>query len=83
MTSKIVDMNHSVGAKGQVVIPKLMRDALTIKPGQQMLFELRGNEIVTRKSGSVPLKGRFAGSGLVEALAQERWEERERDARRT
>lgn len=83
MTSTIVDMNYSVGTKGQVVIPKHMRDALIIKPGQEMLFELRGDEIVMRKSGGVPLKGRFVGSGLVEVLAQERWEERERDARRS
>jgi len=53
------------------------------QPGQEMLFELPPSEIVMRKSAGVPLKGRFAGSGFVEVLAQERREERERDARRT
>ena len=83
MTDILVDMSHSVGTKGQVVIPKQIRDDLHIHPGQEMSFERRGDEIILRKSADAPLKGRFSGSGLVAALAQERLEERERDARRS
>ena len=62
-------MTHTVGAKGQVVIPKHLRDALTIKPGQEVAFERQGDGVVVRKvataTTSAPLKARFAGSLLT------------------
>jgi AbrB family looped-hinge helix DNA binding protein len=76
-------MTYSVGPKGQVVIPKHLRDALRIQTGQEILFEQRGDELVLRKASSTPLKGRFAGSELEAALRDERQSERERDARRS
>lgn len=76
-------MGYSVGTKGQVVIPKDIRDALHIQPGQEILFERRGDEIVLRKAAAQPLKGRFAGTGLTDALAVARRDELERDARRS
>ncbi len=39
----------SVGPKGQVVIPKQMRDALGLKPGVEVILETRGTEIVISK----------------------------------
>jgi len=36
----------SVGPKGQVLIPKPMREAIGIKPGVDVIVELRDNEIV-------------------------------------
>ena len=41
--------NKNVGPKGQVVIPKRMRDALGLKPGVQVTIELRGEEVVVSK----------------------------------
>ena len=40
----------NVGPKGQVVIPKRMRDALGLKPGVEVTLEVRGQEIVIKKS---------------------------------
>jgi AbrB family looped-hinge helix DNA binding protein len=39
----------NVGPKGQVVIPKRMRDAMGLKPGVEVTLEMRDQEIVIRK----------------------------------
>jgi len=39
----------SVGPKGQVVIPKRMREAIGIKPGVDVTLEIREDEIVISK----------------------------------
>jgi AbrB family looped-hinge helix DNA binding protein len=39
----------SVGQKGQILIPKPMREAIGIKPGVEVVVELRDDEIVIRK----------------------------------
>lgn len=41
-------IKRKVGPKGQVVIPKDIRDLLNIKPGSEILIELNGNEIIMR-----------------------------------
>jgi AbrB family looped-hinge helix DNA binding protein len=41
--------NKNVGPKGQVVIPKRMREALGLKPGVEVTLELRDNEIIIKK----------------------------------
>ena len=39
----------NVGQKGQVVIPKQLRDAIGLKPGVEVILEIRGDEIVISK----------------------------------
>ncbi len=39
----------NIGQKGQVVIPKKLRDAIGLKPGVEVILELRGDEIVISK----------------------------------
>lgn len=68
-------MNYTVGAKGQVVIPKKFRDALKIHPGQEVVFERRDDELVVRKATARPLKGRFPSSLLTDALLAARRED--------
>jgi AbrB family looped-hinge helix DNA binding protein len=41
---------RAVGPKGQVVYSKGMRDALGLKPGVTVILEMRGKEIVIKKS---------------------------------
>lgn len=71
--SYTASMTHKVGAKGQVVIPKEMRDALGIKPGDEVEFALADDRLTMgparpRRS----LRGVLAGRKLVEELERDR-----------
>lgn len=39
-------VRRSIGEKGQVVLPKDIRDHLNLKPGSTVMFEVRGNEVI-------------------------------------
>lgn len=47
------DMFSTVTSKGQITIPKHLRDRLGIVPGEQMIFSLEDNEIRIARSVSV------------------------------
>jgi AbrB family looped-hinge helix DNA binding protein len=42
-------MGGTVSVKGQITIPKNVRDSLGIESGDSLEFEVRGNECVFRK----------------------------------
>lgn len=86
-------MTYRVGPKGQVVIPKAIRDELGIAPGDEVDVERRGTEAVIRRhrvsaaerreriSGLRGLLADLAGGG-TEDLEAIRREERQLEARR-
>ena len=72
-------MTSRVGPKGQVVIPKAMRDQLGIAPGDEVEFALEGDAVrVEPRRERTSLRGQFAGLGLSAALEADRRAERNR-----
>jgi AbrB family looped-hinge helix DNA binding protein len=68
-------MTQRVGAKGQVVIPKELRDELGLHPGAEVAFERDGEHVRIVAAGGVTtrgLRGRYAGSGLADELLADR-----------
>jgi AbrB family looped-hinge helix DNA binding protein len=67
---------HRVGAKGQVVIPKDLRDRRGLGSGTAVLIEEHEDGVLVRPlSPDRPLRGRFGHSGMAERLLQDRSEE--------
>ena len=66
-------MTGRVGAKGQVVIPKAIRDRVNLHPGDEVDFELRDEQIVlVARRRPNELGGRFAKSGMAARLLEDR-----------
>jgi AbrB family looped-hinge helix DNA binding protein len=66
-------MTHRIGGKGQVVIPKALREAMNLEPGDEVTFSRDGNAVrVERVASPDALMGRLAGHRLVEALEKDR-----------
>jgi AbrB family looped-hinge helix DNA binding protein len=69
-------MTHRIGAKGQVVIPKEVRERAGLYPGTEVDFALEGERVVLAARRRPPrLGGRFAGSGMAARLLAERGHE--------
>ena len=77
-------MTHRVGTKGQVVIPKEIRDQLGIRPGDRVNFWCDGDAVSVRRVDDIrSLIGIFAdGPSLTEGLMAERRADREREEAR-
>ena len=66
-----------IGAKGQVVIPKAIRDRANLHPGDEVDFEIRDDEIVAvARRLPARLAGRFARSGMAARLLEDRAREK-------
>lgn len=69
----LVSMTQRVGSKGQVVIPKELRERAGLHPGAEVEFELDGERVVVaRRAAARRLGGRFAGSGMAARLLADR-----------
>lgn len=77
-------MTVKMGPKGQVVIPKRVRERLGLKPGDEVVVEaVDGEARVRRLDDEVPLRGMFAGGPDVLAdLEADHREELARDYRK-
>jgi AbrB family looped-hinge helix DNA binding protein len=70
----------TLSSKGQVAIPKNIRDALNLTEGTKLTLEIRGSEIVLSKEPAWKrLRGAGAGRDLIGAFARFRKRERERE----
>jgi len=70
----------TVTAKGQIVIPSSIRRRLGIKEGTRIKIEENGKEIILKpitREYVHSLRGRFKGKGLMKALMAEKKRERE------
>ena len=83
---RIIKQKRTVGPKGQVVIPKVFRDAEKIIPGNEVIFELIENGILIKKEEDydpIKLMEEIAKSGKklkrynsdkeYEKMLEERW----------
>ena len=77
-------MTHRVGPKGQVVIPKEIRDQLGIRPGDRVSFWCDGDAVSVRRVADLySLVGLLSdGPSLTEDLLAERRADREREEAR-
>jgi AbrB family looped-hinge helix DNA binding protein len=74
----------TVSSKGQIAIPKAVRDALNLSEGTKLTLDVRGQEIVLSKQPSwKKLQGAAAGRGLMAAFSAFRKREREREDSRS
>lgn len=78
-------MTHKVGTKGQVVIPKAIRDQTGIEPGDEVAFEADGAEVTVRRADDPERRAReiralrgawgdTAGGGTADLEAERRGE---------
>jgi AbrB family looped-hinge helix DNA binding protein len=42
-----------VGRKGEIYIPKALRDRLGLKPGDRLIAEVRGDQLILRRLSSL------------------------------
>lgn len=75
-----------VSTKGQVVIPKKVREELGIEPGTYVSIQNTGTDIILTPLGSDPIEAMYGiladcGPGTADLLAERR-EERRREERK-
>jgi AbrB family looped-hinge helix DNA binding protein len=74
----------TVSSKGQIAIPKAVREALNLSERTKLTLEVRGQEIVLSKEPAWrKLQGAGAGRNLMSAFSILRKQEREREDSRS
>lgn len=69
-------MTSKVGQKGQVVIPKAIRDQVQLHPGDEVEVGMQDNRIIiTARRHADALGGKFAHSGMAARLLEDRAQE--------
>ena len=59
-------LKSKLGPKGQAVIPKEIRELMGIRPGSEVVFEVRGDEVVVK-----PLQNRSSVDELIRLIPRE------------
>jgi AbrB family looped-hinge helix DNA binding protein len=87
----LLGMTYKVGPKGQVVIPKSIRDRLGISPGDEVVVEqegrgvrirLQADDVEARRERIRALRGISAGTPGLPGLEADKRKEREREERK-
>jgi AbrB family looped-hinge helix DNA binding protein len=66
-------MTQKIGAKGQVVIPKQIREQVGLHPGTEVDVEAQGHEVVVKPHAQRRrLAGRYRKSGMAARLLRDR-----------
>ncbi|HYY32452.1 MAG TPA: AbrB/MazE/SpoVT family DNA-binding domain-containing protein [Gaiellaceae bacterium] len=79
----MTESTAKVGPKGQVVIPKRIRDELGIRVGERVTVAREGTEVRVRRILSLDeLQGAFTGRGGTKDLEREHRDELRREERR-
>ena len=69
-------MAQTIDQKGQVVVPKSIRDALGIGPGDEVVVSLTdGGALIQPVNATTSLRGIFAGLNMLEMLEHDRAQE--------
>ena len=68
----------TVSSKGQIAIPRQVRETLDLTEGSKLTLEIRGSEIVLSK-GAAWKRLQRAGGDLMRAFATFRFREQERE----
>lgn len=66
----------TVTSKGQVTLPKKVRDAIGIKPGTEVEFDVQGDQVIMRKHVPMEafaewegrLRGKLVGASVDETI---------------
>jgi len=72
----------SLSTKGQIIIPKRIREALGLRPGAKFIIELEGDRLILRPvKGDIAqrLYGKYRDLNLLQDLHEEHLREVERD----
>ncbi|HMD98637.1 MAG TPA: AbrB/MazE/SpoVT family DNA-binding domain-containing protein [Terriglobia bacterium] len=79
-------LSSRVSSRGQLVLPKEVREQLGLGEGDRLTVRVEGDEVILRKAVSGNWReweGRFKGSDLLGDLARDRRKELMRDRKRS